>query len=267
MPSKRQRKAKAAAAKVAVATTQEEAAKSDIRSPDPKSNEAELQIGQVREDGVRLTVRPVPGATSQWVSWRYAPRDEPWSGWQGQAHDKTGRADTIFVPLKHSDDTCYEFHRGYSKEEGTHQFLGVVELPSRDTKIEERGDIGTGIIGSGVKHTMVEQQRRGGSTGGRTLEQQVQRGTLEEDLGGRIRLPKPRSIGYIDDKVWSGAMEAARGQAKQEYGINGTLDVYYLKMCKPGQLLLAGEIHRRAQLVYDYRACKAIYRDNRKQKK
>ena len=62
-------------------------------------------------------------------------------------------------------------------------------------------------------------------------------------------------------------MDTARGQVKQEYFIPGGLDAYYSKMCKPGQLLLAGELHRRAQVVYDYRAGKAIYRYNRKQKK
>ena len=160
MPPKRQRNAKDAAAKVAVATTQEEAAKSDVRSPDPKSKEAELKmIDQVREDGVRLTVRPVPGATSQWISWRYAPFGTPWGDWQAPVLDSTGKADQLYVPFRHSDDTCYEFHRGYSNKEGGH-FLGAVELTNRDAKIEERGGIGTGVIGPGAKHTMVEQKQR-----------------------------------------------------------------------------------------------------------
>jgi len=57
-------------------------------------------------------------------------------------------------------------------------------------------------------------------------------------------------------------MKTARGQVKQEYFIPGGLDAYYSKMCKPGQLLLAGELHRRTQVVYDYRDGKAIYRYN-----
>ena len=73
-------------------------------------------------------------------------------------------------------------------------------------------------------------------------------------------------MGCIDEKVWSGAVETARAQVKKEYSIPRALDVYYNKMCKPGKQLLAGEIQRRAQLLYDYRAGKAIYRENRKQK-
>lgn len=271
MPSKRQRKVRAAANKEPVATTQKSADNTNISSPNPKTEggektESELQIDQVKADGVSLTVRPVPGAIRQWISWRYAPPCSPWGDWQAQVVDETGKASQMHVPLQLKDMWRYEFHRGYRDEKGRSHFLGVVEVANEFKQIKERGSTGTGVINLGVKHMEMEQKRRGGSTRGQALEQMRRKGALEDDLGGRVRLPKPRSIGCIDEQVWAGAMEAARGQVKQEYGINETLDAYYVKMCKPGQLLLAGELHRRAQLIYDYRAGKAIYRENRRKK-
>jgi len=143
-------------------------------------------------------------------------------------------------------------------------------------KIARRVGKGTGAKGPGAKHpgaqpTMEEmiveaKHRSEGKRGTAQEQKRSQKGALEEDLGGRQGLPKPRSMGCIDEKVWSGAVETARGQVKKEYAIPGTLDAYYIKMWKPSRMLLAGEVHRRAQLLYDYRAGKAIYRENRKLK-
>ena len=47
-------------------------------------------------------------------------------------------------------------------------------------------------------------------------------------------------MGCIGEKVWSGAIETARGQVKKEYAAPGTLDAYYSKMWKPSRQLLAG---------------------------
>ena len=144
-----------------------------------------------------------------------------------------------------------------------------------EAKIDKRVGTGTGARHPGARHPgarptmeemIVEARHRSKGTGGKAQEHKQSKGALEEDLGGRLRLPKPRSSGCIDEKVWSGAVETARGQVKQEYSVPGTLDAYYKKMCKPGKKLLAGEVHRRAQLLYDYRAGKAIYRENRKLK-
>lgn len=144
-----------------------------------------------------------------------------------------------------------------------------------EEKIAKRVGTGTGARHPGARHPgarptmeemIVEARHRSKGTGGKAQEHKQSRGALEEDLGGRLRLPKPRSSGCIDEKVWSGAVETARGQVKKEYAIPGTLDAYYSKMWKPSRMLLAGEVHRRAQLLYDYRAGKAIYRENRKLK-
>lgn len=135
-------------------------------------------------------------------------------------------------------------------------------------QIEYRGATGTGATGPGAKDPGAEQKPRprSTSTGAQALERERRSGeTLEADLGGRQRKPKPRTANFIDEKVWSGAREAARGQVKQEYCIPASLDAYYKTMCRPGQLLLADEIHRRTQAVYDYRAGKLVYRENRKQ--
>ena len=143
-------------------------------------------------------------------------------------------------------------------------------------KVARRVGKGTGAKGPGAKHPgakptmeemIVEAKHRSEGKRGTAQEQtRSQKGALDEDLGGRQRLPKPRGMGCIDEKVWSGAIETARGQVKKEYAIPGTLDAYYSKMWKPSRMLLAGEVHRRAQLLYDYRAGKAIYWENRKLK-
>lgn len=271
MPSKRQRKARAAAAQKAAAVAATNSAQ-EVRSPDPKSegsDDGELRILEDREDGVLLAVRPVQGAVSQWISWRYAPIGKSMGEWQGQSHDRTGKAVRIFVPFKRVRGAMYEFYRGYTTADGEHRFRGEVMGVGGLIEIKSRGTKSTGVAGPGAEDPGAERKPRPRSvgTGAQALEQgRSSRGTLEEDLGGRERKPKPRNVGYIDEQVWLGAMEAARGQVRQDYCIPECLNAYYVKMCKPGQLLLADELHRRAQIIYDYRAGKAIYRENRRQK-
>ena len=75
---------------------------------------------------------------------------------------------------------------------------------------------------------MEAAKHRSDGTSGKAQEQKRSKGALEEDLGGRQRLPKPISMGCIDEKVWSGAIgsETARGQVKKDYTVPGTLDAY-----------------------------------------
>jgi len=136
-----------------------------------------------------------------------------------------------------------------------------------DGEIKNRGETGTGVTGPGVTDPGAEQKPRPRSmgTGAQALEQKhSSKRTLDTDLGGRQRKPKPRNTDYMDEKLWSAAQDTARGQVKQEYSIPGCLNAYHGKMCQPGQLLLADEIHRRTQAIYDYRAGKLVYRENRK---
>jgi len=150
---------------------------------------------------------------------------------------------------------------------------GAMPGKRRDTAgSKTRGGTGTGSTGPGVespgvRHAKAEPGPGSKGTGVRALEQKQspkENRTPESDLGGRTRLPKPRSIECIDEGVWSGAQEEACGQVKKEYCIPEKLGAYYNKMCMPGQLLLAGEIHRRTQIVYDYRSKKVVYRENRR---
>ena len=80
-------------------------------------------------------------------------------------------------------------------------------------KVVKRVSIGTGATGPGAQHpgarhttTMEEMiveaaKHRSEGTSGKAQEQKRSKGALEEDLGGRQRLPKPRSMGCIDEKV------------------------------------------------------------------
>ena len=40
--------------------------------------------------------------------------------------------------------------------------------------------------------------------------------------------------------------------------------INYSKMCQVGKTLLAEEMHRRTRAIYDYRAKKLVYRENRR---
>lgn len=88
--------------------------------------------------------------------------------------------------------------------------------------------------------------------------------TLGVDLGGMSRMPKPRSSKGMNELVWADSMVDARSQVVVEYDVNGDLELYYHEMCKVGQKLMAQEVHRRCQAIYDYRAGKLLYRSNRK---
>jgi len=89
-----------------------------------------------------------------------------------------------------------------------------------------------------------------------------------ETLGVAIsklkRHPKPRSKLEIDELIWSGAQQTAMDQLSKEYNEKRSWEEYYLKMCKVGQSLLAGEIQRRTQLIYDYRASRVFSKQQKK---
>ena len=59
-------------------------------------------------------------------------------------------------------------------------------------------------------------------------------------------------------------MVDALAQVKEEYRIRCDIEDYYSKMCQVGKTLLAEEVHRRTQAIYDYRAKKLVYRENRR---
>ena len=81
-----------------------------------------------------------------------------------------------------------------------------------------------------------------------------------ESLGFAIsvmrRQPKPRASKVIDETLWSTALLKAVQELKEYYGLNETLDEYYVKMCPVGKSLLANEVQRKTQSIYDYKAAK-----------
>jgi len=105
------------------------------------------------------------------------------------------------------------------------------------------------------------QERQPTTSGVSALESNSTLGTA---LQGKKRLPKPRSSSQIDELVWSKAMLDAQAQVIDEYKINCDIEEYYSKMCHVGKPLLAEEVQRRTQAIYDYRAKKQIYRENRR---
>lgn len=90
--------------------------------------------------------------------------------------------------------------------------------------------------------------------------------TLGMAMGQLERLPKPRSMKHkgIDEVIWSGALDTAQKEMATEFQVK-SVDEYYSSMCRVGKMLLASEVQRRTQKVYDYRASKKQSRQIRKE--
>ena len=91
---------------------------------------------------------------------------------------------------------------------------------------------------------------------------QGQPAALNIALGGLTRLPKPRSLGptaKIDEDIWTGAMSTAKVEFEQEQEVTD-LDKLYSSICRVSRSLLAQELQRRAQRLYDYRAGKVFFK-------
>lgn len=90
-------------------------------------------------------------------------------------------------------------------------------------------------------------------------------GTLGIDLGGRLRLSKPRSIKTIDEIMWASAQQLSIDEIAVEYDIpNKDTELYYSNMCRVGQQALADAIHCKTQAIYDARCAQQIRRARRK---
>jgi hypothetical protein len=82
-------------------------------------------------------------------------------------------------------------------------------------------------------------------------------------ISSKRRQPKPRSSKVIDETLWSTALLKAVEELKEHYGLKETIEEYYLKMCHVGKSLLATEVQRKTQSIYDYKATKLYQRNAR----
>ena len=90
--------------------------------------------------------------------------------------------------------------------------------------------------------------------------------TLGIALSQLERKPKPRTMINVDDIVWCAAQETALEQLNSELEVKHEWSDYYTHMCDVGKVLLASEIHRRTQLVYDFRASKTFTKQLKRHK-
>lgn len=93
------------------------------------------------------------------------------------------------------------------------------------------------------------------------------KGTLGVDLGGMMRLPKPRSIKEINELKWAHARITALKEITEEFHIPGDLEDYYARMCKVGQQALIAVIHNKTQAIYDKVMANVVKRQNKKKPK
>lgn len=107
------------------------------------------------------------------------------------------------------------------------------------------------------------QKAHGKGMGQKAKGQQASQ-TLGLAMSNKVRQPKPRKMGSIDELVWSEAQSKAVSEIKTEFGIEVSLDEYYDTMCSVGKQLLAAEVSRKTQKMYDYKATKLFQRKERK---
>ena len=89
-------------------------------------------------------------------------------------------------------------------------------------------------------------------------------GTLGIDLGGRTRLPKPRSSKVIDEIRWASSQQLSLKEVAAQYKIPGDTELYYSRMCRVGQQALVDAIQTKTQSIYDARSAQQISRAKRK---
>lgn len=89
-------------------------------------------------------------------------------------------------------------------------------------------------------------------------------GILGTDLGGRQRLPKPRSAKSIDEIKWSSARQTALSEVVKEFKVPCDVEDYYSKMCSVGQLALVSVVHSKTQAIYDATMSNMVKRQNKK---
>ena len=89
-------------------------------------------------------------------------------------------------------------------------------------------------------------------------------GTLGFDLGGRIKLSKPRSLKVVDEIMWAAAQQLAIEEVAAQYGIEGDVELYYSNMCRVGQQAVAAVINIKTQSIYDARCAQRMSREKRK---
>ena len=70
----------------------------------------------------------------------------------------------------------------------------------------------------------------------------------------------------VDDIVWNAAQQTAQEQLHAELEVNEKWSDYYTHMCAVGKVLLASEMQRRTQLVYDFRASKTFSKELKRHK-
>ena len=84
--------------------------------------------------------------------------------------------------------------------------------------------------------------------------------TLGLAISGMTRKPKPRAAPAVDEILWADARTKAGSEMKHEFQITTTLEEYYESMCRVGKTLIATELQRRTQRLYDYKATKQMSR-------
>ena len=58
--------------------------------------------------------------------------------------------------------------------------------------------------------------------------------------------------------MWAAAADKATSEIKKDFEVEMDLDEYYLGMCAMGRSLLAAEMQRETQGIYDFRASKLV---------
>lgn len=141
------------------------------------------------------------------------------------------------------------------------QFKGLLSKTADQTLVSyDEQVLVTRVKSAGKKKALEQKAQKSGAR----AEERKSPVSLGIALSLHKRMPKPRSMSTVDDLVWSEAQSTAQKQLSDEFAEKSTWEEYYTGMCKVGKALLAVEIHKRTQLIYDYRASKIF---SKKQKR
>lgn len=161
--------------------------------------------------------------------------------------DGTAMMDTVYIYLL-NDEVQDEVQKRMDSEQKEPTQNETVMV----TKIKSRGRKAPGHKAHG--ETDMGQQARG----------QKASQTLGLALSSVVRQPKPRKLGLIDELVWSEAQAKAVHEVRTEMEIAVSLEEYYDQMCSVGKRLLAKEVNRKTQKIYDYKATKMFQKNKTK---
>ena len=164
----------------------------------------------------------------------------------------------LLSPDNVDNSGCGESQGKCSPQEKVNETVMVMQITKKEgKKWKSRGRKAPGP-GQGASHAVAGQHKARGH---------VSSTTLGIALSKLKKKAKPRTASDIDEIVWSESRNTAETELtehrlprEEHFEISSSWEEYYLTMAEVRRALLAQDIQKRAQRIYDYRATKFFQR-------